>query len=226
MPESVAIGQLRWPVTIARRVQAPAADGVGVAETLRHVLATRARIDQLGATTYYGAAATDTPFTHKIWLRWLPWLDTRHVILRATEMPGGGYRSELFRVRRVGDWNGRKRFSYVEGEEERQIESELDPAGPSAPSPGAFDLADVSDPDAPLDPAAPYFPPPAAPALPLVFRFPTPQPVWVLPHGLGRIPDVSAFDASGERIYPDERGGERETVLTFNPPAAGVAYVE
>lgn len=68
--------------------------------------------------------------------------------------------------------------------------------------------------------------PPPTPALPLVFRFPEPRAVWVLPHGLGRIPDVSTFDAAGERIYPDERGGERETVLTFNPPAAGVAYVE
>lgn len=231
MPETVTIGQLRWPVMIARRVQAPAADGVGVAETLRHVAHVRARVDPIGAATYYGAAATDTPFTHKIWVRWLPWLDTRHVLLRATEMPGGGYRSELLRVRRVGDWNGRKRFSYIEAEEERQIEADLDPAGAKTPhSPGALDLADVSDPGVVPDPV----PPPLAPATNVGFGFggrlkftqPTPSAVWTIRHGLAGRPEIEVYDAAGGVVEGDPSFPDDTTVvLRFSRPIAGTAYL-
>lgn len=231
MPETVTIGQLRWPVTIARRVQTPAGDGSGVAETLRHVLATNAKIAPLGAVSYYGAAAVDTPFTHKVWVRYLDWLDTRHVILRATRTPDGSYRSELFRIRRVGDWEGRKRFSYLEVEEERQIEAELDPVGAEAPrSPGALDLADVSDPGVPPE----ALPSPDAPTTNVFpgfggrvrFTQPTPSAVWVIRHALAARPEIEVYDDAGGVVEGDPSFPDATTVLLrFSRPIAGTAYL-
>jgi len=60
----------------------------------------------------------DTPITHRIVIRWLDWIDTTHVILRNTTRPNGSVRSEIFRIRRMKEIDGRQRFLELECEQE------------------------------------------------------------------------------------------------------------
>lgn len=120
-PTHVEIGALRWPVTIALREQVndgPA--GVSIKENITGTYVTRAKIVPLGTQTFLGVAQTDRPLTHWIWLRWLDWIDERYVVLRATRRPDGTNRMELFRIRRVGEVDGRKRFIRLDVEQERR----------------------------------------------------------------------------------------------------------
>ena len=71
MPDVIAIGELRWPVTIARRVQVPNADTNGIVETLVPIAERRARVTAVKDTTYLDGAQLDTPFTHRIAFRWV-----------------------------------------------------------------------------------------------------------------------------------------------------------
>ncbi len=128
MADKTEIGRLRWLVTIARRDQAPSIEDAGVTETLVPVATARADIQPIGALTFWSAQQTDTPVTHRITMRWLDYIDNRHVILRQTgpivqqTSPAtdpyrqSSTRTEVFRVRRVKEVAGRKRFIEVEAE--------------------------------------------------------------------------------------------------------------
>lgn len=118
-PGAVSIGSLRWPVTIATRTQA-AADGGGLQETLTELQTVMADIQPTGALTFYSGVQVDTPITHKIRIRWLDWIDTTHVVIRNTTRLDGSTRQEMFRVRRVKEIDGRKRFAELEVEEEKR----------------------------------------------------------------------------------------------------------
>lgn len=117
MPDiQVTVGSLRWPVIVARRRQDRDPTGPGIDENWVDVETVRADIQSLGALTFYGAAQTDTPVTHRITVRWLNYLDNTSAFRRETRLPDGEVRSEIFRVRRVKELNGRKRFISAECE--------------------------------------------------------------------------------------------------------------
>lgn len=109
------ITQLRWRVSIAKRVQTPS-PGNGIAENFNVLAQAWADVQPLGGLTFWSAAQTDTPVTHHVVLRWVDYLDNTFAILRTTTTPSGASRSEVFRVRRVGEWGGRKRFTILDVE--------------------------------------------------------------------------------------------------------------
>lgn len=115
----VEMADLRWSVIIAKRNQAAASSG-GMQETLTEIITVRADIQPAGAMTFYGAAQIDSPVTHKVRLRWLDWIDTTHVIIRDTLRPDGTTRREIFRIRRMLELNGRKRFLELDVEQEKR----------------------------------------------------------------------------------------------------------
>ena len=117
--DTVAINELRWPVQVARREQLPASDG-GITEALVDRILVYAKIEALRPMTFYGAAQTDRPVTHMIWLRWLDWLDTTHVILREMRRLDCTPRLEVFRIRRVKEMAGAQRFLELEVELEHR----------------------------------------------------------------------------------------------------------
>lgn len=119
-PGAVPIGTLRWPVTIAKREMLAVAGG-GMNECLTDIIKVRADVQPVGPMTFYGAAQVDTPVTHKVRLRWLDWLSTIHVIIRDTARADGTTRREVFRIRRVMEIDGRKRFVSTECELEKRI---------------------------------------------------------------------------------------------------------
>jgi hypothetical protein len=94
------IGEMRWPITIAQRSQAPTSGG-GIAETLNNPFTWWAKIEATRPQTFYGTAQVDTPVTHFMQIRFLDWLDTTYVISRDLTLPDGSTRTELFRIRRV-----------------------------------------------------------------------------------------------------------------------------
>ena len=116
----VRVGALRWPVIVARRRQNfDAAGGIGIFEDLVEIETVYAEVVPIAALTFYGAEAVDTPVTHRITTRWLGYIDDTNVIVRDTNLPDGQVRHEVFRVRRVKELNGRKRFSSIDAEIER-----------------------------------------------------------------------------------------------------------
>lgn len=114
-----SIGSLRWPVVIAARRNEPL-DAGGLNDEFVDVLKVQADIRPLGPMTFRLGVQTDTPATHRIWIRWLDWVDTNHVIIRRTKRPDGTTRSELFRIRRYSEYEGRKRFLEIEAEQEER----------------------------------------------------------------------------------------------------------
>lgn len=113
--DEIPIGSLRWRVRINKRVQAPDT-GTGIAETLQKVADVHADVQPVGALTFYGAQQTETPITHFIVMRWQPYLDNTNIITRLTQLPGGASRTETFRIRRIREMAGRKRFVRIEAE--------------------------------------------------------------------------------------------------------------
>lgn len=80
----------------------------------------RADIQPTYPTTYYNSAQVDIPITHLVRLRWCDYVENTHVIMRTTTRPSDETsRTELFRVRRVKEVGGRKRFVELECELER-----------------------------------------------------------------------------------------------------------
>ena len=103
------IGDLRWPVQIAKRLQAPAGTST-ISESLTNILQVHASIKSLGPLTFLAGEQTDRPVTHRIYIRWLDWLDLTHVIVRQTVRLDLTARLEVFRLRKIGEVDGRKRF--------------------------------------------------------------------------------------------------------------------
>jgi head-tail adaptor len=112
---SVGLGSLRWRVTLYRRDQAPA-DDLALQESLVPIATVHAAIEPTYASTFYASTQVDTPVTHMITIRWADYPATIDVVIRSTDRPGGGQRSELFRVRRTKEVGGRKRFLQMECE--------------------------------------------------------------------------------------------------------------
>ena len=120
MADTVAVGELRWPVRIFERSQVPSAGDMGITETLVPFARRQAKIEPTRPMTFYGSVQFDTPVTHMIWMRWIGGLTTTQVILRKTSRPDERARHEVFRIRRVLEMGGRKRFVMIEAELERE----------------------------------------------------------------------------------------------------------
>jgi hypothetical protein len=144
----VGIGSLRWRVTLYRRDQTPD-PGLGVKETLVPIATVQADIQPTYPSTFYNSVAVDTPVSHLIRARWFDYIENTHVIMRSTlrpveqipvqwddeqtqwddgatlwDVPTGmdapqRQRTELYRVRRIKEIAGRKRFVEFECELER-----------------------------------------------------------------------------------------------------------
>ncbi len=115
MREDFPVGRLRWQVDVCRREQQPDAT-TGIAETPLLIATVRCDIQPIGPVTFWSGVQVDAPITHRITLRFLDYLDNRHVLIRNTAVPDGPPRQEIYRVRRVMDRDGRKRFSVIEAE--------------------------------------------------------------------------------------------------------------
>lgn len=122
LPSDHGIGQLRWQVSLYRRDQSPAIEDSGISENFVLLATVHADVQPTYPTTYYNSAQIDIPITHLVRVRWLDYVETVHVIRRATFRPtDGSFRTELFRVRRVKEVGGRKRFTELEVELERAL---------------------------------------------------------------------------------------------------------
>lgn len=119
LPNSHGIGALRWLVTLYRRDQSPGPNSA-ISETLVPIGRVHADIQPTYPSTFYGAAEVDAPVTHLVRVRWLDYVENTYVIMRSTVRPNDKtIRTELFRVRRVKEISGRKRFCEFEVELER-----------------------------------------------------------------------------------------------------------
>jgi hypothetical protein len=121
------ISDLRWPVSICKRVQSADPASSGIVESYISLLDVRANIQPsrtdtqpVGPLTYYAGEQVEGPFTHQVMIRWLDWVDTTHVIQRQTRRLDGTVRTELFRIRRAMEVNGRKRFLFLMCEQEKR----------------------------------------------------------------------------------------------------------
>jgi head-tail adaptor len=115
------VGDLRWLVTLASRQENPDPNGTGVIETYVNPVQVYASIKPLGLQTYIGAEQIDTPLTHRVIIRWFDNLDMFDVVIRNIIRNDGSVRQELFRIRRVSEFEGRQRFVIFECElEQRQ----------------------------------------------------------------------------------------------------------
>ncbi|NPD67295.1 hypothetical protein HN018_06870 [Lichenicola cladoniae] len=124
MPEAegVEIGRLRWRVLLATREQyAQMNGGAGIDEVLEDLQPVQADVQPVGAMTFWGLAGeqVDGPITHRIFIRWVDYLDNKQVVIRRSKRRDGTARTELFRVRRVREITGRKRFVILEVELEK-----------------------------------------------------------------------------------------------------------
>jgi head-tail adaptor len=116
LAEFKTIGEMRWPVTLATRAQTAQSGGTGIDEPWIDLMKLRAAIKALHPLTYWSALAamqTDTPITHLIRIRWLDVLDNTQAIKRVTILPNDQTRTEIFRVRRFMEEDGRKRFAII-----------------------------------------------------------------------------------------------------------------
>lgn len=116
-----SIGELRWVVTLATRVQAP--DGTtGISESYTNMVQTYAQITPIGLQTWLGSEQIDSPITHRIIIRYQDNIHFCDTVLREIHSPDGNPRQEIYRVRRVSEMDGRQRFVVIEAEVERRSE--------------------------------------------------------------------------------------------------------
>jgi hypothetical protein len=120
----VRIGDLRWPVMLARRRQNfDSAPGVGIWEDYVLVQRLRAAVEPIKESTFYQVSgiteAIDIGVSHRITFRFIDYIDNTFVVIRDSLRPNSTTRRELFRVRRVKELNGRKRFTSLDVELEQ-----------------------------------------------------------------------------------------------------------
>lgn len=120
MANKYSIRDLRWPVWLFARSQTPDPESCGIIETATGIRYIHAGIVPMGRMTFYQAAQTDNPPTHIIIVRWADYVDTTHALVRQTRRPvDQAIRTEVFRLRRVSEDDGRKRFTVFDAELER-----------------------------------------------------------------------------------------------------------
>lgn len=127
LPSSNGIGALRWQVNLCQRVQAPSSTTTAISEDFIVLATVHADIQATYPSTFYLATQVDTPITHMIRMRWNNYLEQTNIVTRTTILPDDGTnRTEIFRVRRVKEIAGRKRFIEIEAEFERTAITQTD----------------------------------------------------------------------------------------------------
>lgn len=116
---ATTIGAMRWQVTLATRNQTPDPT-TGITEAFINPIVVYAEIRPIGLQTYIAGEQIDMPITHRITTRWQDGLDMFDVALREIERPDGTRRQEIFRIRRVGEFQGRQRFTLLDCELEKR----------------------------------------------------------------------------------------------------------
>jgi len=113
------VGQMRWPCWIVQRNQVPD-DDRSIFESYLGAEIVWCSVEPVGAQTFYEGIAVETGITHWIEARWLDNIDLRFAIIRASRRADGTVRVEIFRVRKVGEKQGRKRRVIIGAELERR----------------------------------------------------------------------------------------------------------
>ena len=140
LPGGAGIGTLRWLVTLYRRDQVPGGD-LGLAESLVPIATVHADIQDTTPNTFWQSTQVESPITHMVTIRWQNYPATIEVVARSSNAPGGGQRTELFRVRRTKEVMGRKRFI--------QMECELEHAKPTPDDSDATRQIEFTEPYSP-----------------------------------------------------------------------------
>lgn len=116
------IGQLRFQVTLATRQEIPDPNGTGILETFVNQTTVWADISPIGLQTWVASEQISSPITHRITLRWHDNLTMFDCVLRTITRPNDQTtRQELYRIRRVAEFEGRQRFSLLDCELESRI---------------------------------------------------------------------------------------------------------
>lgn len=101
-------------------MQSPTSGAPSIAETLENLISVHADIQPIAPMTFVGAVATDRPITDRIYIRWLDWIDMTHVIVRSTLRLDRSTRIQVYRIRKIGEVQGRKRFLEILAELEHR----------------------------------------------------------------------------------------------------------
>jgi hypothetical protein len=104
-----SIGALRWQVTLATRQQTPDST-TGISETFINPLQVYADITPIGLQAWIGSEQIGSPVTHRCVIRYIDGLDMFDTVLRTLQRPDGSEKQELFRIRKIAEWQGRFRF--------------------------------------------------------------------------------------------------------------------
>lgn len=119
--KDITIGDLRYLVTLASRQQVADPAGTSIIESFINTMDVFASVMPLGLQTFMAGEQLETPGpTHRIIFRWQDSLDMFDVILRQITRPDGSERQELYRIRRITEWQGRQRFSVADCELEKR----------------------------------------------------------------------------------------------------------
>lgn len=112
-------------MTLARREDVPDFDN-DVAEPRSRLMApvdVWADIAPVGTQSWLAGQQTEaSAVTHRITIRWRPFADRYHVVLRTINLPDGSARRETYRIHRSGERQGRHRFLILDAELESAAE--------------------------------------------------------------------------------------------------------
>ena len=103
------IGELREPIAILRKEQAPDA-GTGIAETRTVLFETFAKVEQVTAAIYRGGSQTVEPSTHRFTIRHPRMVVATEAYIR--------WRGRDHRIRRVRELDSSARFLEIEAGDE------------------------------------------------------------------------------------------------------------
>jgi hypothetical protein len=107
-----SIGEMRWLVSLAHRHEIQDTDGVDLDEQYRLIAYVHAKIMPKVEMAMFEGENIETPITHEVTFRWQPYEDVGlfDTIIRYVNLPNDERRVELFRIRRIEEWEGRHRY--------------------------------------------------------------------------------------------------------------------
>lgn len=101
------IGELNRLVQIRRRADQPV-DDIEVDSSFPEAVDRWAKIEPVGSVVYAGSVQIDATVTHRVTVRTLAGVTDHHEVVHGTT---------IYRVRRVTDLNGARRFTVLDVEE-------------------------------------------------------------------------------------------------------------
>lgn len=118
--QPISIGEMRWKVTLASR-QESTGTTTDLNEQYTRICEIWAAIEPMGEEEMIGGEQIGTPVSHRITFRWLPYEDVTYfdTIIRYINLPNGERRAEIFRIRKIKEWNGRHRYIIADVELEQ-----------------------------------------------------------------------------------------------------------